>query len=118
MVYADYGYYSCKYYGVLPESSFRPLILKASKEIDKNINTRLTECKINNLSKEAQDSLKYTACALVDLIAKKQDSDNKKISSYSIDGVSKTYKVLAENEYESSKKDMLNNLPDELTCYK
>lgn len=118
MVYADYGYYSCRYYGVLPESLFKSLILKASREIDRNVNTRLTENKINDLSIEAQESLKYTACALVDLIAKKQDSDNKKISSYSIDGVSKTFKTLSENEYGSSKKDILNNLPDELTCYK
>ena len=118
MVYADYGYYSCKYYGLLSESSFRSMILKASKEIDKNVNTRLTESKINNLSKEAQDSLKYTDCALVDLMAKKQESDSKKLSSYSIDGVSKTYKVISEEDFGNSKKDILTYLSDELTCYK
>ena len=43
MVYADYEYYKNKYYGTLPEDSFNSLILKASKEIDNNVNTRLTE---------------------------------------------------------------------------
>lgn len=118
MVYADYGYYSCKYYGLLPESSFRSMIFKASREIDKNINTRLTESKINDLSKEAQDSLKYTACALVDLIAQKQNSDSKSLSSYSIDGVNKTFKVISDESFKASVKSVLSNLPDELTCYR
>ena len=43
MVYVDYEYYSNDYYGTLPEDSFAPLALKASREIDKNVNTRLTE---------------------------------------------------------------------------
>lgn len=117
MVYADYEYYLTKYLGTLPKDSFDSLIIKASREIDKNVNTRLTEEKINNLQEEAQDQLKYTACALVDLINKKQESENKKISSYSIDGVSKTFKVLSNNEYISSKRDIIDNLPHELTRY-
>ena len=39
MVYADYEYYLEKYFGTLPKDSFNSLILKASREIDKNINT-------------------------------------------------------------------------------
>lgn len=117
MVYADYEYYSKKYFGTLPEDSFNSLILKASREIDRNVNTRLTENKINNLSEEAQEQLKYTACALVDLINKKQESDNKKITSCSIDGVSKTYKTVSSEEYKSSKREILQCLPDELTRY-
>ena len=117
MVYADYEYYKNKYYGTLPENSFDSLILKASKEIDKNVNTRPTETKINNLPDEAQEQLKYTACALVDLICKKQESDNKKLSSFSIDGVSKTFKTMSDEEYRKSKKDVLDNLPIELTRY-
>lgn len=117
MVYADYKYYKDKYYGTLPEDSFNSLILKASREIDKNVNTRLTQLKIDNLSEEAQEQLKYTVCALTDLILKKQESDNKKLSSYSIDGVSKSYKVFSGEEYTKSKNDIISCLPDELTRY-
>lgn len=117
MVYADYEYYLEKYFGTLPEDSFNSLILKASREIDKNVNTRLTQEKINNLLNEAQEQLKYTACALTDLISKKQESDSKKISSYSIDGVSKTFKTISNEEYKSSKREVLNYLPDELTRF-
>lgn len=117
MVYADYEYYKDKYLGTLPENSFNSLILKSSREIDKNVNIRLTEVKINNLQKEAQEQLKYTACALTDLIAKKEEMQNKKISSYSIDGVSKTFKVMSEIEYKTSKKEIIECLPNELTCY-
>lgn len=117
MKYADYSYYLLEYKGKLQEIFFDSLIIKASREIDKNVNTRLTETKINNLPKEAQEQLKYTACALVDLINKKQESENKKISSFSIDGVSKSFNILSNNDYINSKKDIINCLPDELTKY-
>ena len=117
MVYANYEYYSKTYLGTLPENFFNSLILKASREIDKNVNTRLTQEKINNLPEEAQEQLKYTACALIDLIDKKQENDNKKVSSLSIDGVSKTFKTFSDEEYKKSRKDILENLPIELTRY-
>lgn len=117
MVYANYEYYKEKYFGTLPEDSFNSLILKASREIDNNVNTRLNQEKVDNLQEEAQDSLKYTACALTDLIYKKQESENTKLSSISIDGVSKTFKVISNQEYTDSKKDIIKCLPDELTRY-
>ena len=117
MVYVDYNYYFNDYYGTLPEDSFDSLALKVSREIDKNINTRLTQEKINNLPEEAQDQLKYTACALIDLIFRKEENDNKKLSSLSIDGVNKTFKVLSNDEYKKAKKEILDNLPIELTRY-
>ena len=117
MVYADYEYYLEKYFGTLPEDSFNSLVLKASREIDKNINTRLTQEKIDNLPQEAQEQLKYTACALSDLISKKQESDNRKLSSISIDGVSKNFKILSNEEYRAYELEILDSLPDELTRY-
>ena len=117
MVYVDYDYYLNKYYGTLPKDSFNSLVIKASREIDNNINTRLTQEKINNLPEEAQEQLKYTACALIDLINRKQESENRKISSYSIDGVSKTFKVISNEEYKNSKKEILVCLPGELTRF-
>lgn len=117
MVYADYEYYITEFLGTLSQDSFDSLVLKASREIDKNVNTRLTQEKIDNLQKEAQEQLKYTACALTDLISKKQESDNKKISSISIDGVSKNFKVISDEEYKESKRDILESLPIELIRY-
>lgn len=117
MTYANYEYYAKKYLGKLPQETFNALIVKASREIDKNVNTVITETIINNLNNEAQDRLKYTACALIDLISKKQEIDNKNISSYSIDGVSKTFKSISTEEYKILKKDILDFLPDELTRY-
>lgn len=117
MVYVEYEYYLNKYKGTVPKNSFDSLAIKASREIDKNVNTKLTEFKINNLQKEAQEQLKYTACALIDLINKKEESANRKITSYSIDGVSKNFKVLSDEEYTKSKREILTCLPDELTCF-
>lgn len=117
MVYVDYEYYVDDYYGTLPEDSFNSLVLKASKEIDRNVNTRLTENIINNLPEEAQEQLKYTACALIDLISKKQENDNKKLNSYSIDGVKKTFKTISNEDYKKIRREIIANLPIELTRY-
>lgn len=117
MVYTDYTYYIDTYRGKLPEDSFDSLIIKASREIDKNINTRLTTNIVNSLPIEAQEQLKYSACALVDLINRKEESQNRKISSYSIDGVSKSFNNLSKEDYYNSKKEIINSLPDELTSY-
>ena len=117
MVYADYKYYNEEYKGTLPESSFDSIILKASREIDNNINTRLNNNKVNNLPEEAQEQLKYTACALVDFINKKQEDESKKVSSISIDGVNKSYKTLSFEDMKKEKIEILKSLPDELTCF-
>lgn len=117
MVYADYKYYNEEYKGTLPESSFDSIILKASREIDNNINTRLNNNKVNNLPEEAQEQLKYTACALVDFINKKQEDESKKVSSISIDGVNKSYKILSFEDMKKEKIEILKSLPDELTCF-
>lgn len=117
MVYTDYEYYIEKYHGTLPENFFCSLMLKASKEIDKNVNTRLTQEVINNLPVEAQEQLKYTACALTDLMAKKQKSDNREVTSISIDGINKSFNTMSNEDYSQSKKDIIGSLPDELTKY-
>jgi len=117
MVYANYEYYLEKYFGTLPEDSFNSLVVKASREIDNNINLRLTKERVSNLSEGAQDSLSYTACALTDLMAKKEESGNVKFNSISIDGVSKSFKMLSTDEYIACKNDILKSLPDELTKY-
>lgn len=117
MIYSDYKYYNEKYKGALPESSFDSIILKASREIDKNVNTKLNDNKVSNLPEETQEQLKYTACALVDFINKKQENESKKVSSISIDGVNKSYKTLSFEDMKKEKIEILKSLPDELTRF-
>lgn len=117
MVYANYEYYLEIYLGRLPEGAFQEMVLKASREIDKNINTRLSQESIQQLPKEAQEQLQYTACALIDLLYKKQENENTKVSSISIDGVSKNYKTMTNEEYNKAKKELLSCLPEELTRF-
>lgn len=117
MVYADYEYYIEKYYGTLPQDSFYRFVLRASKEIDKNVNIRLTQEVIDRLKEEAQEQLKYVACALTDLIAKERKSEDTNLSSISIDGVSKSFKTISKEEFFEKKKDLINFLPNELTRF-
>lgn len=117
MVYVDYEYYKDKYFGTLPEDSFNQLALKASREIDNNVNTRLTKTVINNLPEEAQEQLKYTACALIDLANKKEKAEARKASSIEIDGVKKTLKTISVEEISKEKKEIIKCLPDELTRF-
>lgn len=117
MLYADFRYYKETYKGTLTENSFNSLILKASKTIDQNINTRLSQQKIESLPKEAQEQLEYTACALVDLLNKKEENDNKNVNSITIDGVSKTFRTFSKDEIRAEQYEILKNLPSELTRY-
>ena len=117
MKYADYNYYKSTYLGDLEKNIFDKNIIKASMIIDSNINQELTEDSLKVLSNSAQEKLKYTACALSDLIERKQNCDNRKITSLSIDGVSKTYTTIPDSEYEKKVSETLKFLPDELTCY-
>lgn len=117
MVYADYEYYINTYMGTLPENSFKQLALKASREIDNNVNTELTETVVTNLSKKAQEQLKYTTCALIDLLNKKQENEARKTSSISIDGVQKTFKLFSDEDFSKGKKEIIKCLPNELTKF-
>ena len=117
MVYADFDYYSEKYAGIIVLEDFKRLVIKASRIVDQNINTRLTEEIINDLSEKAQDELKYATCALVDLLYKEQKNDERKADSISIDGVSKTFKKVTKEDLKKEKAEALNFLPIELTRY-
>lgn len=108
--YVDFEYYSETYHGSVSNSLFNSLVIDASKIVDRNVNKELEEDDIT-------EDVKYVVCKLVDLLNAKKNSDDKSISSISIDGVSKTYKVMSESEYKNKLKDVLNNLPQDLTRY-
>ena len=105
--YADYQYYSDIYKGSLSQALFNSLIIKASREIDKHVNRKIT---IDDLS--TYEEIKYVACSLCEKLNTISKSN---VSSISIDGVSKTFKGNSEIQREIN--DVLDNLPEELTRY-
>lgn len=117
MLYADYIYYNETYRGTLSETLFNSLIVKASREIDKNVNCELTNDIITTLSEAEQNSLKHVACELTDLLNRKINSDNKQVTSIVIDGVRKDYKAISSEDYKTSKLEILDSLPTTLTRY-
>ena len=110
--YADYTFYTTEYKGNLSIGLFNSLIIKASREIDKYVNRILTEDAVNNLSFSDKWQLNYVACRLCDFI---NENGSRKVTSISIDGVSKSFK--SETEIQNEKKSIINNLPLELTRY-
>ena len=66
--YADYDFYTNEYKGSLSIDLFNSLIIKASREIDKNVNKDLTETNIERLTEREQWQLKYVACELCDFL--------------------------------------------------
>lgn len=120
--YADYSFYTEDYKGSLSADLFSSYIIKASREIDKNINCELSEEKISKLSEREQWQLKYCACELCDFF--KNSGDNSQIygtgaDNISIDGVSinKSSNKKSESQIEKSRLSILSNLPTSLTRY-
>lgn len=105
--YADYQYYTDTYKGSLSQTLFNSLIIKASREIDKYVNRKIT---VDDL--DDYEEIKYVACELCD---KLNTISNKNVSSISIDGVSKTYKN--SSEIQKDIRNVIENLPEELLRY-
>ena len=110
MKYADYDFYKEKYNGTLTASLFDSYIVKASREIDKNVNRKLKE-------KDITDEVKYVACELVDFLNDNKMFLEKKIASVSNDGVSETYTNISKDDLKSEKRKILDGLPHDLTRY-
>lgn len=112
MNYTDYNYYKSEYRGSLSSDLFSSYIVKASKEIDRNVNIELTEELIEGLTAKEQDNIQHTACLLVDYFNVNKTSA---YSSLSIDGVSK---ILKQNDVlKKEKAEILDNLPQSLTRF-
>ena len=105
--YADYQYYTDVYKGSLSQTLFNSLIIKASREIDKYVNRKITKEDLINY-----EEIQYVACELCD---KLNTISNNNVSHISIDGVSKTYKTT--NEIKKDIRNVIDNLPEELLRY-
>ncbi len=112
--YADYEFYSNTYKGSLSGDLFNSLIVKASREIDTYVNREIKEVDLNNEKNNFGYKIKYTTCLLLDYLNNQYQS-NGAIQSISIDGVSKTMK--SSSDIENDKRNIIKNLPQELTRY-
>lgn len=118
--YADYEFYKMKYKGSLSIDLFSSLIVKASREIDKNVNRELTPEFINKLSSRDQYKIKYTACELCDYFnINGSNGGVGKAKNISIDGVSISRANSYETKDDASKKkrSIIDNLPHEIIRY-
>lgn len=116
--YADYEFYISEYNGSLSSDLFDTFIVKASRDIDRNVNCELTTARINMLSDRDKYRLQYTACELCDYYNTYESADGEnKVNSMSIDGVSISQNNNSENARIQEKKKIYNNLPHELTRY-
>ena len=112
--YADFVFYDKDYKGSLSIDLFNSLIVKASREIDRNINKTITQSYINNLSEIDQYKLKYATCQMVDYINAHGDIPSS-ANSISIDGVS--ISKGSSEEQKISKNEIRDNLPHDLIRY-
>lgn len=117
--YADYEFYKNTYKGSLSDDLFNSLIPKASREIDKAINKEyLTEEDLSD--KVVKYKISFVACELVDYLNSNNLSNGnngEKLSSISIDGVSKSYSSKSESELKTEKANIISGLPHDLTRF-
>ena len=118
--YADYEFYTNDYKGSLSNDLFSSLIVKASREIDRNVNRKLTQEYINSLDADGKYRIKYTACELCDYFNTNGSNGGVgKARSISIDGVSKSNGNSNETYQEAlrKKQNIIDNLPHEIIRY-
>lgn len=116
--YADYGFYINEFNGSLSEDLFSLYIVKASREIDNNTNRKLTYDVINSLGEDGQYKIKYTACELCDYFnAYGSNSSYGKAETIIIDGVHINRQNKNATDLKEMKRDIIKNLPQELTRY-
>ena len=114
--YADYEFYVDEYQGKLSNDLFDALIVKASRDIDRNVNCELTEQRINQLNDRDKYRLQYAACQLCDYINSYGNASSK-AKDISIDGVKIVKDTKTEAMQEKEKAKIYDNLPQELTRY-
>lgn len=87
--YADYDFYRNEYRGNMSEQSFNSYIVKASKDIERNVNRKLDDTIFSNLDEATKEKISYVACELCDYYSSYGDNTSAgSPSSFSIDGVS------------------------------
>lgn len=118
--YADYDYYINEYKGTLSEELFNSYIIKASKDIERNVNIDLNEDVFQILRPAWQEKISYVACELCDYQNTYGSNTNEgSPNSFSIDGVSVTQNSYSNNSssFDAKLKKIYEDLPHELTRF-
>lgn len=118
--YADYDFYVNEYKGTLSEELFNSYIVKASKDIERNVNIELNEDVFQLLRPAWQEMISYVACELCDYQYNfGGNADAGSPNSFSIDGVSVTQSNYSANANDANikLKNIYEDLPHELTRY-
>ena len=118
--YADYNFYKNEYKGTLSEELFNSYIVKASKDIEKNVNIKLNEDVFENLKDDVQEKISYVACELCDYQYNfGSNADTGAPNSFGIDGVNITQSSYStgNNTLGTKLKNIYEDLPQELTRY-
>lgn len=110
--YADYEFYTNVYKGSLSKDLFNSLIFKSSREIDTYVNREITEEDLD--SEKNGYKIKYTTCLMLDYLNTTK-STNSAVNHITIDGVTKIMKDFS--EIQKDKRNIIKNLPQELTRY-
>lgn len=110
--YADYEFYINIYKGSLSKDLFNSLIFKSSREIDTYVNREITEEDLD--SEKNGYKIKYTTCLMLEYLNTTK-STNSAVNHITIDGVTKIMKDFS--EIQKDKRNIIKNLPQELTRY-
>lgn len=110
--YADYEFYINIYKGSLSKDLFNSLIFKSSREIDTYVNREITEEDLD--SEKNGYKIKYTTCLMLEYLNTTK-STNSAVNHITIDGVTKIMKD--SSEIQKDKRNIIKNLPQELTRY-
>ena len=118
--YADYDFYINEYKGTLSDELFNSYIVKASKDIERNINRKLDESIFETLDEDIKEKISYVACELCDYYNNFGDSTSEGTpNSFSIDGVSITKSNYSANSTDTTSKirKIYEDLPQDWTRY-
>ena len=118
--YADYNFYVTEYRGTLSDELFNSYIVKASKDIERNINRKLDESIFETLDEDIKEKISYVACELCDYYNNFGDvTSDGSPNSFSIDGVSITKSNYSSqnNDISTKKRHILDDLPQDWTRY-
>lgn len=85
-MYSDYAFYKDKFLGVLSETEYNRLAVRATAEID-----RMTFGRAKTAGEKDIDAVKFAECAVIDELAQQGTGGTGDVTSESNDGISRSY---------------------------
>lgn len=85
-MYANYAFYTESFNGILTETEYNRLVVRASAEID-----RITSGRARTAKGETLEAVKMAECAVVDELSLQAIGGSGDVTSESNDGISRSY---------------------------